>query len=168
MNPGEINKAFEAYWTEIDVCRKAKAFWALLHITVCLPDICAALESDGGEATGKLYIKWCDKYLPSTALSGEERYSMRCTVLHQGCSFLRQPARYRGFAFGQPSQSGAIDHNRVEGTVLHLDVGELATEMKHGVQKWINDIEADKGRVSKNGERNLNSLVRVRVERAPR
>ena len=165
MNPGDLKKAFEPYFAEMEICRNGKAYWALLHVTVCLPDICAALESANGEAAGKLYIAWCDKYLPKPILSAKERYSMRCTILHQGRSSLPQPGRYTRFVFGQPSPGGDIDHNRIQGTVLHLDVGELAIEMKNGVEKWLIQIEGNpKSAISKNVDNNLQSLVRVTQE----
>jgi hypothetical protein len=57
---------------------------------------------------------------------------------------------------------------RVEATTLHLDVGELADEMKRGVENWISQLEATPT-TSKavNVERNLSSLVRVTQSAVP-
>ena len=84
LTPGSPGQAFSAYWQDMDRCRNARAFWSLLHVTICLPDICAALQSENGETKGARYISWCDKYLLNPMLSGSERYQMRCKVLHQG------------------------------------------------------------------------------------
>jgi hypothetical protein len=46
--PEELEKAFAVYFDEIERCRRAGAYWALLHVVVALPDICAALESENG------------------------------------------------------------------------------------------------------------------------
>jgi hypothetical protein len=50
----------------------------------------------------------------------------------------------------------------VENGVLHLDVGELATETKAAVNAWIGALEADlSSPEALSVERNLASLVRV-------
>jgi hypothetical protein len=162
LQSGKLTHAFQTYWDDMARCRQAKAYWSLLHVTVCLPDICAALQSGDGETSPSLYIHWCDKYLKNPMLSGAERYRMRCKVLHQGRATTDKPGRYTGFAFGEPSETGKVDHMRVEAETLHLDVGELADEMKGAVDAWIQNLEAQRTSADAlNVERNLNSLVRV-------
>ena len=39
------------------------------------------------------------------------------------------------FAFGQPHSSGAVDHLRVDGFTLHIDVGELYNETRQAIEK---------------------------------
>ena len=160
---GDLGKAFQTYWDDMDKCRQAKAYWALLHITICLPDICGALQSADGEAhLPDTYTRWCDQYFNEPCLTGRERYRMRCKVLHQGRAKTDQPGRYTGFAFGQPAASWAIDHMRVDGQTLHLDVGESATETRCAVERWIKDLEAHPSSVeAANVAKNLQSLVRV-------
>jgi len=162
--PGQLNATFAMYWNDMDKCRNAGAYWSLIHVTVCLPDICAALESNDGDTNGSRYINWCDRYLTDPLLSGAERYRMRCKVLHQGRASTDQPAgRYIGFSFGQPANSGAVDHRRVDGTTLNLDVGMLAQETRDGVTQWIQQIEAKPNQPEAlNTLRNLASLVQVR------
>ena len=163
LQAGDLNRAFETYWNEMHQCRTAKAYWALLHVTVCIPDICAALESQNGEATPASYKAWCGQYLIDPLLSASERYRIRCKILHQGRATTDQPSRYTAFAFGQPSETGEVDHKRVIETVLHLDVGELAREMKSAVEEWIRTIEErSSSAAAMNVERNLQSLVRVK------
>jgi hypothetical protein len=152
--------------------RKGKAFWSLLHVTVCLPDICAALESDDGRTGGKRYVDWCNRHLPDARLSGEERYWMRCKILHEGRATGRastgRPGRYSGFAFTQPAANGQIDHRRVDGSTLVLEVGKLSEECKAGVQRWIQAIEADPtGQDANNVQKNLPTVVRVRQKPMP-
>ena len=159
---GKLKHTFQTYWDDMARCRQSKAYWSLLHVTVCLPDICAALQSYNGKTGGPLYIDWCDKYLKNPMLSGVERYRMRCKVLHQGRAKTDKPGRYAGFAFGQPSETGMIDHLRVEEGILHLDVGELVKEMKGAVEAWIQSLEArNTSADALNVEKNLISIVRV-------
>lgn len=143
-----LSGAFSVYWDDMKLCRDAKAYWCLLHVTICLPDICAALQAPDGETGKALYIAWCDEYLKNDPmLSGADRYQMRCKVLHQGRSKTDRDRRYAGpytgFAFGQPSSTRRVDHDQLESGVLHLDVGALADEMKLGVESWIAALEAD-------------------------
>jgi hypothetical protein len=162
LKPGQLGDAFQIYWQDMERCRTGKAYWSLLHVTVCLPDICAALQSANGESTGRRYIAWCDRWLVHPALSGAERWSMRCKVLHQGRAFVSTGTRYTTFAFGQPDESGAVDHMRPEGTRLHLDVGALADEAQQGVGRWIEWVETNRSsNEACNVEKHLPSLVRV-------
>jgi hypothetical protein len=99
---GELDNTFQMYWDDMERCRAGKAYWSLLHVAVCLPDICAALEASDGRTTGKRYVDWCDRHLSDAILSGDERYSMRCKVLHEGRASTGKPGRYSGFAFTRP------------------------------------------------------------------
>jgi hypothetical protein len=169
LQRGTLTAAFQTYWVDMDKCRTAKAYWSLLHVTVCLPDICAALQSPDGETHQPLYISWCDKFLANPLLGGSERYRMRCKVLHQGRARTDKPGRYSAFSYGEPSPDGQIDHGRVENGVLHLDVGELATETKAAVNMWIVALEADPSSPEALAvERNLPSLVRVSSVAVPK
>ena len=78
LQPGMLEAAFQTYWKDMDRCCQAKAYWSLLHVTVCLPDICAALQSPDGKTDGKnrqLYISWCDTNLPNPDLLALQRWS---------------------------------------------------------------------------------------------
>src|SRR5207253_11225355 len=107
-----------------------------------LPDICAALQSLKGETTGPLYTAWCDQYLTNPNLTGSERWQMRCKVLHQGRASIPS-GRYDGFSFAQPAITGQVDHMRLDGKTLVLDVGKMAEEMNDTVRRWIQHLESN-------------------------
>ena len=164
---GQLDGAFTVYWDEMDRCRKGRSYWSLLHVTVCLPDICAALQSAKGETTGALYRSWCDQYLTNPKLTGAERWEMRCKVSHQGRASI-PPGRYDGFSFAQPAPTGQVDHMRLEGKTLVVDVGKMAEEMKDAVQQWIQQLESNpSGPEAVNTEQNLPSLIQVRQSKHP-
>src|SRR6266496_3477739 len=167
LTPGKLDGAFKIYWDEMKRCRTGRAYWALLHVTVCLPDICAALQSANGETTGVRYTAWCDQYLTNPMLTGSERWQMRCKVLHQGRASI--PAgRYDGFSFAQPALTGEIDHMRLAGKTLVLDVGKIAEEMKGAVERWIQHLESNlSGTEATNAAKNLPSLIQVRQFKLP-
>src|SRR5689334_14557767 len=128
-----LEDAFLVYFTEMENCVRHKTYWALLHVVVCLPDICSALETPTGAANPNSYKNWCNRqgYLPDTVLNGEDWYEMRSRVLHQGRTLPDSRSRltYKNFIFGQPTADGRKDHKRQEQDAIHLDVGELAREM---------------------------------------
>jgi hypothetical protein len=160
---GIINPKFRLYWDEMDRCQSTRTYWALLHVTVCLPDICAALDADNGKTNGPRYVAWCDRYLPDASLSGSERWEMRCKVLHEGRASIRKSTRYTGYSFAQPADTGEVDHRRLDGFTFILDVGQLANEYRAGVLRWIASMEAKpSSRESCNVARNLPSIVEVR------
>ena len=168
LSIGELEKVFATYWDEMDRCRSARAYWALLHITVCMPDICGALESLNGEASGQKYIEWFNRYWSDPVLNGDECYRMRCKVLHQARSLTDRPGRYDGIAFGQPSNDGQIYHKQVSNRILHLDVGEFEKELRAGIKKWIRDTESQNDTIkSGNVENNIRDVVKVTQYEVP-
>jgi hypothetical protein len=162
-DPLKLREAFKVYWDEIQRCIDGQAYWALLHVTVCLPDICAALQAYDGETRKKRYIAWCKQNFRNPKLNPTQRYRMRCKVLHQGRSTTDGHRwKYTGFAFGQPSSTGAIDHLSVKVGLLYVDVGKLAGETKAAVEAWIEKRERNPKRShAQNIAKNLKTLVRV-------
>ncbi len=161
----QLQSAFKVYFDEIQRCIKRKCYWALLHIVIVLPDICAALETERGKAEARHYIRWCDRYLASPSLSGEEWYEIRNIVLHQGKSLARK-GRYQSYRFTKPNTKGISFH-----LVIHekngkkdctLDVGRMARAVRRAMVKWFGELEADEdNRKAHNVEKYLPSLVRV-------
>jgi hypothetical protein len=165
---GDLNTEFEIYWDNMNRCRNAGAYWALLHVTVCLPDICAALQSNDGETSSQRYIRWCNMYISDPHLDGSELYGMRCRVLHQGRATAKNSSRYAGFAFTEPAPTGQVYHKVVEGSMLVLDVDELSQEIRKSVEQWIHYLETNPtSQEASNTRSNLTSLVKTRKFRMP-
>lgn len=163
-NSSDLAAFFETYWDDLEKCRGAKAYWSLLHVIVCLPDICSALESASGETKKRRYVKWCNRWFKNPKLNGAERYRMRCKLLHQGRASRDRRGRYAGFSFGQPSSDGSVDHMRLDRRILEIDVGELFKETKDAVGLWLESLEATpRGHKIRNVKKNLKSVVKVRA-----
>ncbi len=157
-----LQQRFKTYFDDMQKCLSSGAYWSLLHVVVCLPDICAALASSDGRSEGQRYIKWCDRFTHDPALTGAERWVLRCKVLHQGRAATGKSGRYTAFAFGKPAETGEIDHKRVQATTLHLDVGELAREATTAVNGWIAWLASNSAsNEAKNVSKNLPALVQV-------
>lgn len=72
------------------------------------------------------------------------------------------------FAFGQPHSSCAVDHLRVEGSTLHIDVGELYKETRQAIEKWIGKLEGHLASAEANNvAKNLPLLVHVTTPTVP-
>jgi hypothetical protein len=86
----ELKAAFAVYFDEMDRCEGAATFWALLHIVLVLPDICAALERAPSDPVGDRYVGWCAaNFLPNPVLTTGDRFQLRNAVRplsQSGCS----------------------------------------------------------------------------------
>lgn len=156
---------FKMYLDEIDRCVEGKCYWALLHLVLVLPDVCAAMETDSGTTEGKLYREWCEKYLADPLVTPEDWYQMRCGVLHQGRTIDdKQKSQYTRFAFNQPSVG--IVHRNVMHTeqdkILQLDVGEMANELRVAMNKWFEVLSKNEDpRIVRNVTHHVEALVRL-------
>ncbi len=140
----DFESAFRVYLDEMERCERSGCYWALLHLVVVIPDICGALEAPTGEATKAGYVDWCRRMLPPAPpapLTPEERYEMRCILLHQGRT-LASKGRYTYFKFIPPQPPGVKLHGVQQATdQITLDVVELSTEMKKALRDWFQDLQ---------------------------
>lgn len=163
----ELKEAFRVYFEEIERCRVGDCYWALLHVVVSLPDICAALESDTGWAKPEKYVKWCTDYLPPGLPTPDEYREIRDRVLHQGQTRTKAGRFYK---FTKPTQQGGRVHRLSYGSsdVIVLDVGELAKEMVTGIETWFRALQQpDAAERRANVKRNLPTLVTVKEQQMP-
>lgn len=141
-----LEKTFKAYFDEINRCVEGKCYWALLHLVVVLPDVCAALESTDGMSSGEKYKNWCNRYLADHLLTGCDWYTIRCLVLHQGRTVDEKgKSQYGGFSFSQPNELGLpvqrTIKNTNQGKVLHMDVGVMAGQVLAAMCLWFDSLE---------------------------
>jgi hypothetical protein len=141
----EIEQGLATYFDEMRRCAAARCNWALAHLLIIMPDICAALEH--GNTTERWYRAWCERWFDCTRFNGIERYKLRCGMLHEGQARpderrLRagEELRYDRFSFG-PSGS---PHMISEGRLLHLDVAKLHEESVQAIGEWAGQMERDR------------------------
>jgi len=166
LSQSVLESAFKVHFDEMDKCEQNKCCWALLHLVVVLPDICAALESDNGLTNGNLYKDWYRQHLTQISkLNGEDWYSIRRGLLHRGTT-LSDQGNYKSYSFSQPTPNGVVVHritfNQPSGSHLHLDVGELKKEILAAMRKWFQQLEqnSDSAR-SQNVSQHLAILARA-------
>lgn len=156
-----LQEAFKIYLDEIKSCLNHKCYFAMLHLIVVLPDICGALESVDGKAKMECYKDWCERYLKNHRISSGEWYEIRCKLLHEGRTATSWgTSSYKGFGFLHPGLKDGNAHGEVVDGFLHLDVREIADDMKNALDGWFKFLEDNPAsEASKNVEANLRALV---------
>lgn len=171
----ELTNAFAVYYSETDRCEKAGAYWALLHLALVLPDICAALESDPKAKVGTHYIDWCVAHFPSNPrLTAGDRYQMRNAVLHEGTTLpttraadTSQHTQYSSFSFVEPGAANVEVHQNIspDGSNLTVNVKALADETRKAMRHWFETLE--KHRVSNaHVAQNLSRVARLQQKKS--
>jgi hypothetical protein len=160
----ELEEAFAIYFTEMDACENAKCYWALLHVALVMPDICAALEFGSSAAVGDRYRCWCGAHFPADPkLTPPDRYQIRCALLHQGSTLPdSKQTQYSSISFTDPNAGVPAMHLVVcddGGKNLVLNVVTLAHETRVAVRHWFAALEKD-GAANAAVEGNLRRLVR--------
>ncbi len=137
---------------QIKIALNNKLYYLALYITVTLPDILGALNSNDGIATKEKYVQWFDNYVtPKNAdntgeslLTGLVAYNLRCSLLHQGkmelkaeevgysrIIFTTPDVGIRAHCFKQQSDNGEI--------VLQLDILTFCQQVLSGLEKFLED-----------------------------
>lgn len=166
---------FALYFEEIDRCLDAKCYWALLHVLLALPDVCASLEADPASASRKVgdrYVNWCDLYLPvGPAVSGADRYQMRNALFHSGSTTAQNLAKtyqtgYAHFSFVDPDTFDVAVHDTTNPnrTVLNVHVVKMAAETKQALDSWFNSLRSNPVKMSC-VEQNIGRLTRLQPKR---
>jgi hypothetical protein len=135
LTQAALDVAFNVHDGEMRKCEAAGCYWALLHLVVAYPDICSSLTvSNPRKDIGARYSEWCRSWVKNAKLTGDEWWAMRNKLLHQGSAIPDASSRYARFSFSPPP---ATDHNQVDaGNRLHLNVIDLANEMRAAVARW--------------------------------
>ena len=124
--------------SEIKSAVEQKSYYVAIMLTLAIPDICAALESDDGRTTGEKYKAWYTKHLQPTfkLLTAESCYSLRCGVFHQGRMELAgKNISYGRVIFTVPSPAGGI-HNSVLNDALVFDAKRFCDDVVAVAIAW--------------------------------
>lgn len=175
MNQHTLRDAFSVYLEEMERCEKAAAYWALLHLCVTMPDVCASVDADLHSRKRGRYVEWCRRHFRSApTMTAGDRYQMRNAVLHEGSTLptnrSQQPdehTQYRSFSFVQPGATNFEVHQNVspDGTNVTIDVKVLATETREAMEHWMTETCADAPRIAQ-VRSNLTRLARKQVKQS--
>jgi hypothetical protein len=170
----QLRNDFALYIEEINRCEEAKCYWALLHVLLALPDVCASLETDTANPrpVGDRYVDWCTSYLPnSPAVSGADRYQMRNALLHAGSTTAQNLGKthqtgYAHFSYVDPETFDVSVHDTTNQSrsVLNVHVEAMAAETKQALENWFSALQADSSKMSR-VELNIGRLTRHQAKR---
>lgn len=123
---------------QVRAANKAGLYYVSLFSALALPDICAALESENGEASKTKFIVWFETHIApryNGFLDGESCYYFRCSMLHQG-STNHPRDRYSRIIFLEPGNSGMVLHNNILNEALNIDVRIFCEDVCAAVERW--------------------------------
>jgi hypothetical protein len=110
-----------------------------LYALLTLPDICGALDSPNGQATGARATGWMQTNGGANAQHAALLYKFRCTMLHQASGAAQGHMRV---AFVEPG--GPVEHRLVtdrtnvgEGVYVWFDIPQLVDEVVGSVRNWL-------------------------------
>lgn len=131
-------------------------YFLSLFVSLTIPDICGAMESNDGVARREKYKAWFNKYLvprnpqkygDGENFTAEDCWNFRCAILHQGRSNNGKIA-YKRIMFFEPNARVGIYgmHSCVVGSKtseksLLIDVKIFCSDMICGAQKWMKENE---------------------------
>lgn len=122
-------------FNEIERGLDARVYQLSLGMALCIPDICAALESYDGKTSGSKYRAWYDKYVSKELkLSSSDCYYFRCSFLHQG-STEHEKSNYDKIIFIEPNPRITL-HNNIIDNVLNIDINIFCRELVQAGRDW--------------------------------
>ena len=131
------------FLTQIKNGLDANLYLLSLFSALAIPDLCGAMSSENGEAGKKKYKALFDKYVApkyNSFLSGEDCYSFRCSLLHQGSS--QHPrSNYKRVLFVEPSATTNVFHNNIMNDALNIDVKIFCNDIISGAEAWLGENE---------------------------
>ena len=143
---------------------EGRLYYLALAGALVVPDLCGALESKDGEATGDKYKEWFNKHVapmfpirPDNGqpfLTGEDCWRFRCSFLHQGRT-QHPDSGYTRILFVEPNMTGLHAYMNVLNDALNIDVGAFCADMLGAARGWLSGI-----RGTEPFETNLAAFVR--------
>ncbi len=115
-----------------------------LYVALALPDICGALESGNGRATGNRYKAWFNKWVApkyDKTLTGEQCYSYRCGVLHQGRS-KHDNLGYSRIIFLEPNPNMVL-HRNIMNDAYNLDIRLFCNDLVASTREWLISVKSN-------------------------
>ncbi len=154
MTVEELKSAFSVYLHEIENCENAKCYFALLHIILTIPDICAGLESDplGPKINmNERYTNWCTLNLSKNKnINADDLFQMRNALFHDGSSTAgntgkTHQTKYIHFSYLDPDTFGIEFHGTTDpqNKILNVHIDQLVSDMKKGLEKWFGEVASN-------------------------
>ena len=133
---------------QIRAANDAGLYYVALFSALAVPDICGAIETQDGAATGQKYKACFDRWVApkysfhgGTTITGEVCYYYRCAALHQGRA-THPRMQYSRIVFVEPNPR-FIMHNNVMNDALNIDVKAFCEDIISACEAWLTAAAAD-------------------------
>jgi hypothetical protein len=147
---------------QIRAASAAGLFYLALFGALALPDICGALGSENGRASGAKYRKWLEENVPGQAGEAEHIYGLRCSLMHQGRAMPHGshfPIAFMAPGGGQlHNLSTVIENDQVGWISIEMLVGEIT----EAAESWLAQFGG-----TQTVQRNMEKFVRLRPDGLP-
>jgi hypothetical protein len=132
---------------QVEAVASTRLYYIALMSALAIPDICAAMESENGEANRPKYEGWFDRHVApryetrwGCTLDGTTAYQFRCSMLHQGRT-QHKAGTYSRLLFLEPGASRTVMHNNILNDALNIDVSIFCTDVVDAAREWITEAE---------------------------
>lgn len=140
--------SFEHFVNQIGLAAdNNELYFVALLSALALPDICGALESTDGLASGQKYKDWFDKWVSpkyqingSPSLTGHDCYMLRCASIHQG-RLVHPKGSYTGVIFLEPGNTRIVMHNNILNNYLNIDVRQFCIDLIQSSLDWFDSVD---------------------------
>ncbi len=138
----------EKLLVETEKALDAKLYYIALVTSLALPDVCGALESPDGQASGSRYRAWYDQWVyrilaprgGGATITSDDVYRLRCSFVHQGTT-QHKKSSFDRIVFSMPGSAVASHSNIIEldndVRWMNLDVARFCGEIVNGVRLWM-------------------------------
>jgi len=159
-----IPTPLDMIFSDIDAAFQAGLPYMAIAVSLTIPDICAACETNPPWTNEKRYVAWCEAYVAPKInhFTGKDCYRIRCGVLHQG-RFGRHGDRYDRviFTYANSGVHGGYilmthpQHGTIKVLPLHTPI--FCKAMVDGALQWREEKKDDRVVAQ-----NIDNLVRKR------
>jgi hypothetical protein len=148
---------------QIRAAAEAGLYYLALFGALTLPDICGALDSKEGTASGSKYKDWIRRNVPEQASEADLIWGLRCSLLHQGRAL--PSSGVVPIAFTLPT--GGPQVHKVSTIVSGQQVGWMSIpifvdEITRGAEQWFQRFGK-----TKRVKRNIEKFAHIRPEGLP-
>jgi hypothetical protein len=125
---------------EIQRALNHELYYPAIMLSLTVPDICAALDTEKGTTDGELYKKWYREFMADYMewLTDNDCWHLRCGVVHQG-RMGHPKNQYSRVYFTLPAEGFA--HKNITFDALNLDAVTFCKDMANAAQIWFKDAK---------------------------
>jgi len=128
-----------------------KLYYSALFMTLAIPDICSALQSQNNNSDSNKYKNWFNKYITKLQpnkygkdgqLTAENLWNIRCSLFHTGTT--NDKNEYERMMFIEPGNPTYNIHCCIVGAdtkekSLLIDIVQFCDDMTKGAEQWMNE-----------------------------